>query len=59
MLKEINGDKGDKGDTGEKGEPGQNGYTPVRGVDYWTNADKQEIINSVLLQIQDGEEVDY
>ncbi len=38
---------------------GQNGYTPVRGVDYWTNADKQEIINSVILQIQDGEEVDY
>lgn len=52
------GDKGDKGDTGATGAagkdgadgqpgtdgaPGQDGYTPVRGVDYWTSADKAEI----------------
>ncbi len=46
------GDKGDKGETGaqgakgdkgEPGEPGADGYTPVRGVDYWTAADKAEI----------------
>ena len=34
----IKGDKGDKGDTGDPG------YTPKRGIDYWTNADKEEII---------------
>lgn len=30
---------------GEKGEPGKDGYTPVRGTDYWTDADKQVIQN--------------
>lgn len=28
-----------KGSPGDKGEPGANGYTPVRGTDYWTTAD--------------------
>ena len=31
--------KGDKGDPGDQGEPGQDGYTPVRGTDYWTAED--------------------
>ncbi len=40
------GDKGDKGDTGAAGAAGKDGvdgHTPVRGVDYWTDADKAEI----------------
>lgn len=37
------GEKGDKGDTGAQGEPGADGYTPVKGVDYFTAADKAEI----------------
>lgn len=37
------GDKGDKGDTGSKGDMGDPGYSPVRGTDYWTDADKAEI----------------
>ena len=32
---------------GATGAQGPRGYTPVRGVDYWTAADKQEIINQV------------
>lgn len=28
---------------GEQGLPGENGYTPVRGVDYWTEEDVKEI----------------
>ncbi len=39
---EFKGDKGDKGETGEKGEQGEQGeagYTPIRGTDYWTEAD--------------------
>lgn len=36
--------KGDKGDTGAKGADGK---TPVKGVDYWTAADKQEIIDDI------------
>ena len=37
----IKGDKGDKGDTGA------DGYTPVRGTDYWTEADKAEIVDEL------------
>lgn len=34
-----------RGETGPQGEAGE---TPVRGVDYWTNADKAEIVADVL-----------
>lgn len=40
-------------------EKGESGYTPVRGVDYWTSADQQYIINEVLSQIPDYEEVSF
>ena len=33
---------------GEKGKDGADGYTPVRGTDYWTESDKTEIVNDVL-----------
>ena len=51
--------RGDKGDPGDKGEPGAPGKTPVRGTDYWTAADKQEIVNSVIAALPDGTEVSY
>lgn len=59
------GEQGPKGDTGEKGADGAQGpagYTPVRGTDYWTEADQQAIIEAVLAQVPtatypDGEEV--
>lgn len=38
------GQKGDKGDTGKQGDNGQNGTTPVKGKDYFTETEKQEII---------------
>ena len=37
---------------GPKGEPGTTGLpgaTPVRGTDYWTESDKQELVDLVLL----------
>ena len=34
-----------------KGDSGADGYTPVRGVDYWTDADKAEIIAAVLAEL--------
>lgn len=40
--------KGDKGDKGEKGEPGADGKTPEKGVDYWTEEDKLELVQDVL-----------
>lgn len=38
---------------------GTDGKTPVRGADYWTEADKQEIVNSVIAALPDGTEVAY
>lgn len=40
--------KGAKGDTGPKGDTGAAGKTPVRGTDYYTDADKTEMVNAVL-----------
>lgn len=44
------------GKDGDKGDPGA---TPVRGTDYWTDADKQEIINSVLAALPAAEGVSF
>lgn len=44
----IPGEKGDTGDKGDKGDKGDPGYTPVKGTDYYTDADKTEIVNAVL-----------
>lgn len=46
--------KGGKGDQGPQGEQGPPGKTPVKGVDYWTELDKQEIVDDVLEQIPSG-----
>lgn len=51
--------KPSRGATGAKGPNGADGKTPVRGTDYWTEADKQEIINSVIAALPDGTEVSY
>ena len=57
--KGADGEKGDKGDTGpigpqgeqgpagSNGENGADGYTPVRGIDYWTEEDKKQIKSEV------------
>ena len=36
------------GEKGEKGEKGADGYTPVKGVDYFTDADKSQFVLAVL-----------
>lgn len=38
----------DGSDVGLKGDKGADGYTPVKGTDYWTAADKAEIVNDTL-----------
>ena len=54
---ELKGDKGDKGDTGAPGADGNDGaagadgYTPVRGTDYWTADDIAEIQSYIDSQI--------
>ena len=62
-VKGDKGDKGDKGEPGEKGEPftyedftaeqlealkGQDGKTPIKGTDYFTEADKSEFVTDVI-----------
>ena len=43
-----------KGDKGDQGIQGPKGDTPVRGIDYWTNADKAEIKSYVDNAILNG-----
>ena len=38
---------------------GKDGKTPARGTDYWTDADKTEMVNEVLAALPDGDEVTY
>ena len=42
------GEKGDKGDSGENGKDGADGKTPVKGEDYFTEADKSEMVSAVI-----------
>lgn len=37
-----------QGAPGEKGEQGEPGNTPIKGTDYWTEADQQAIVGDVL-----------
>lgn len=54
------GSKGDKGDTGatgpkgDKGDTGNDGHTPVKGTDYWTDADKQAILDETKQYADDA-----
>lgn len=41
------GQQGPKGEDGKDGVDGKDGLTPVKGVDYFTEADKQEFINNI------------
>ena len=50
-IKGVKGDKGDKGEAGENGKDGADGYTPVKGKDYFTDADKSEMVSSVISQL--------
>lgn len=65
------GDPGPQGEKGEKGPPGEQGpegpagpagaagYTPLKGVDYWTDADKQEIVEEVQGQTVSADKIIY
>lgn len=57
--KPSRGAAGATGPQGPKGTTGTDGKTPVKGTDYWTAADKQEIVNDVLAALPDGTEVAY
>ena len=41
-----------KGVDGINGTNGQDGHTPIKGTDYWTNADKAEIVQNTIQDLQ-------
>lgn len=51
--------KGLSGGTGGAAYSSGGGKTPVRGVDYWTEQDKAEIVQEVLAALPDGTETSY
>ena len=53
------GKDGEPGPAGKDGNPGPAGYTPVKGTDYWTAADKAEIVNDVLAALPAAEGVSF
>ena len=52
------GPQGEPGPAGADGAPGQDGKTPEKGVDYWTEEDKAELVNEVLAALPAAEEVE-
>lgn len=42
-----------------KGEKGDDGYTPIKGTDYFTAADKNELVDAVLAVLPIAEEVKF
>lgn len=50
----IQGPKGDTGDVGPKGDSGADGKTPVRGTDYWTEEDIDEIHSYIDAKIAES-----
>ena len=58
-IQGIQGETGAPGPKGDKGDTGADGHTPVKGVDYFTEADKQELVTAVIAALPSSEEVSY
>ena len=70
-LGQVKGEKGDPGSEGPAGPQGEtgpqgpagadgaDGKTPVRGVDYWTTEDQQQIVADVLAALPTAEGVQF
>lgn len=55
----IKGPPGVDGAQGEPGAPGLDGYTPQKGVDYWTEEDKQEIVDEAAAAVPGADLTGY
>ena len=53
------GPQGPQGETGPQGPAGADGYTPIKGTDYFTESDKTELVNSVLAALPAAEGVSF
>ena len=54
QLQGAKGDPGPRGEPGEDGADGQDGYTPVKGVDYLTEAEVSDFKEEVLAETPDA-----
>ena len=52
-IPSIKGETGPQGPKGDAGEAGVNGYTPVKGIDYWTEDDLASIQNDSYAYISE------
>lgn len=50
---------GKNGTDGQDGANGQDGITPIKGIDYYTQSEKEELITEILQRIPNGNEVAY
>lgn len=55
----LQGEQGPQGEKGDPGEPGADGHTPVKGTDYYTEADKAEMVNLVMAALPTWEGGSY
>ena len=55
----VVGVDGKNGTDGTNGTNGVDGYTPIKGTDYFTEADKQELVQLVLESLPSAEEVAF
>ena len=55
----IKGPAGATGAPGTPGAKGADGKTPVKGTDYFTAADKAELVQAVLTALPDGDGATY
>ena len=51
--------KGPAGPAGADGKAGMDGKTPVKGTDYFTQADKEELVQAVLAALPNGDTEAY
>ena len=55
----MDGPQGEKGDPGATGPAGPDGKTPVKGTDYYTEADKAEMVSAVIAALPTWEGGNY
>ena len=53
------GEPGKDGAAGKDGAPGADGYTPQKGIDYYTEADKAEMVSAVIAALPTWEGGSY
>ena len=59
VIKGQDGEPGKDGAVGPQGPQGKDGYTPKKGIDYFTEEDIQEIVNQVIAAFDIAEEGTY